>query len=336
MRKIYYFQRYSQKENWITNNTLLLLSRINQYRGDLFNKILNAILEESKITVNIGPSFFQQEKTTKSVTDGVIEQSSFKIVIETKLTNNFTLDQLTRHLSGFKNEYSKQILLALSSQQVSDRLRAEVNKYVKENHSDQKTKFASISFEDLIKIIDENISEYELEIKTILNEFRIFCEENKLINEKEFTLTAFSAGKSINENIQYNIYYDPAERSHIKAFNYIGLYSKQNIEYIGEVDKVVYCDYDKGKLIINNENKITLEEEEEKRIIDIIEQTDYYDLWKGVKFFLVKKFIKTNFKKTSGGPLRGKRYFNLKDFIDFDNTMSVEEICNSLKGKTWE
>ena len=98
MSKIHYFQRYSSKENWITNSTLLLLSRLHYYNRFKFESVLNSILNDNNLSINVSVNFTQQEKGNQSVVDGVISQDSFKIAVETKLHDNFTANQLIRHL----------------------------------------------------------------------------------------------------------------------------------------------------------------------------------------------------------------------------------------------
>jgi len=43
------------------------------------------MLVENNLSLNIGPSFTQQQWDPRSVVDGVILQDSFKVAIETKL-----------------------------------------------------------------------------------------------------------------------------------------------------------------------------------------------------------------------------------------------------------
>jgi hypothetical protein len=109
MAGIHYFQRFSQKENVATNNTLLLFSRLYHYSPLIFAKCLTEMLGDKDIEPGI--MFTQQMWSENSVPDGIINQSAFKIVIETKLSHLFNLDQLQRHLSSFHNEERKILLL---------------------------------------------------------------------------------------------------------------------------------------------------------------------------------------------------------------------------------
>jgi hypothetical protein len=49
MSEIHYFPRYSQRENVVTNNTLLLLLRLYQYNRFKFEKFLEAICAEQEV-----------------------------------------------------------------------------------------------------------------------------------------------------------------------------------------------------------------------------------------------------------------------------------------------
>ena len=100
------FRRYSQKENFVTNNTLLLLLRLNQYNRFKFQNFMESLCgDQEEIQLSTSWLHFQQQKATdKSVLDGFISQDSVKIAVETKLFDSFDLTQLENHLTVFKNE----------------------------------------------------------------------------------------------------------------------------------------------------------------------------------------------------------------------------------------
>ena len=109
--KIHYFQRYHDKENVATANTMLLLSRLYQYSSDRFFRFLKSEFFSDSFEPEI--TFNLQEKSTKSVPDATIRQESFKIVVETKMSDWFHSDQLVRHLESFHGEQYK-VLLTLA------------------------------------------------------------------------------------------------------------------------------------------------------------------------------------------------------------------------------
>ena len=123
MGSIHYFHRYSHKENVATNNTLLLFSRLPQNSPRKFKGFLNDLLEDTDL--NAGVYFNQQVKAKNSVPDGIISQTSFKVIIETKMHQNFVLKQLDDHLKSFEDE-KYQILLSLSQNQPISSLKNQI------------------------------------------------------------------------------------------------------------------------------------------------------------------------------------------------------------------
>ncbi len=73
MADIHYFPRYSQKENMVTNNTLLLFNRLYQHHTHRFKQFINLILEDSDLELDTTVKFSQQVKGTGSIPDAVVE-----------------------------------------------------------------------------------------------------------------------------------------------------------------------------------------------------------------------------------------------------------------------
>ena len=117
--QIHYFQRYHSKENVDTSNTMLMLSRLYNYNADKFFSMLNSLIlgedESPEITFDL------QVVGDDSVPDAVISQKSFKIVVETKLYNQFYKQQLVNHLEQFGAEDIK-VLLTLDPRPMKPQL----------------------------------------------------------------------------------------------------------------------------------------------------------------------------------------------------------------------
>src|SRR5579862_1370091 len=115
MSQIHYFQRYSQKENVDTNNTLLLLSRIQAEDPRLLRAVLLALFSEEGSEapeIEVGVRFEEQTKAMSgSIPDGRLRQSSLLIVVETKRKPSFKLAQIEAHLAAFSNETTRIMLL---------------------------------------------------------------------------------------------------------------------------------------------------------------------------------------------------------------------------------
>jgi hypothetical protein len=159
------------------------------------------------------------------------------------------------------------------------------------------------------------------------------------IDDGSRTMLAFATGDSMQDNLTYNIYYDPADRTHSKPFQYIGLYADMGIVAVGKVIKIVTCDYADEKLFGTLGYDIsTLTPDEYNRIKLTIENTKAYEdeLDSGLRFFLVDKFCATSYLKTSSYAIRSKRYFWLDEIDGFKQGMSSENLAQFLNGKTWE
>ncbi len=200
---------------------------------------------------------------------------------------------------------------------------------------------------EALKNIENKIQSVEVKVEEVKEEI-VNAEEEREITEKllneantsEDTMLAVTVNASRNENCKYSIYYDSVFRNHKSPFSFIGLYEDKQIFAIGKIEKMVYCDYDanvKGKLVSTTNLSIdTLTLDERERLVSIIENTKYYDLRKGHKFFIVDKFYDTYYRKKSPSPLRFKKYFLLNEITGFTKQSSTKEIAMLLDGKEWE
>ena len=225
MNATHYFQRYSQRENVVTNNTLLLFSRLYAHNPYNFAAFIN---ESLNISLDIGVSFVQQKRSSSqhSIPDGLISQSSFKIVIETKLDQNYDSDQLERHLSTFTNE-EHQILLLLSPTSPNDeficKVKADVQAFNKIHKQD--IQFVPTTFEAIIDSFESVLSNFDFQMKEIAEDFRAFLQEEDLLLSTPYLMRGVAVGGTLNENREFNLYYD---RSSYRDHTYIGLYADKS------------------------------------------------------------------------------------------------------------
>jgi len=334
MKEVHYFQRYTQKENWLTNSTLLLFNRLYLSSVLKFRDFVRNLSQASSVEVQFGITFGQQYHSEASVPDGLIRQESVEILIETKLHDSLRSDQLINHLSAFGPNASQRILLGLSKYPADSETVKAVVAEIKKNRDFRGVEFVSVTFDDVERAFREVLSDADTELAEMLNDYYALCAEENLIDKREQTMLAVTAGMSIAENLKYDIYYDPAERRNNQPFKYLGLYENKSIAAIGAVRKIVPCDLIDGKLVINDDSK--LDPGEIQRITQIIETTDYYDISEGSKFYLVDKFFPTDFRKTSPGSMRGKNYFDLEIFVDLDDDVTAEMLSHMLAHVTWE
>lgn len=182
--QIHYFQRYHSKENVDTSNTMLMLSRLYNYNADKFFSMLNTLIlgedESPEIT------FDMQVSGDDSVPDAVISQKSFKIVVETKLYNQFGMQQLLNHLQQFGAEEMK-VLLTLDPKPMKktlyDEFAVELKKYNAANMGrlSRPIKHVNLTFERLVEAMEDIVDERDTEIAAVLEDFKKYCFDEKLI-----------------------------------------------------------------------------------------------------------------------------------------------------------
>lgn len=337
MSEIHYFPRYSQKENVVTNNTLLLLLRLNQYNRFKFEKFMELLCDDLEVPLASSWLQFRQQKGTgKSVVDGYISQESIKIAVETKLGDEFDQEQLENHLKIFGTEQHKLLIL------LSPSLGENSNRYVKmvrEKALKQNIQLVHTSFEDIIQKTNACLSDHDEEMKALVDDFELFCSDMDLLPRDEYTMFVPPCGESYEENEKFSLYYCPATRNHRKA-KYLGIYKDKMVRSIGRIVKVVTCDVNinaKTVKLVDGGEKLT--KEEEKRIIGATRsaQDHDWDLSSGHKFFLFDALEKTEFKKLSAGGMWRHRYFDLENILGTKKMPNnVKELATLLRDKTWE
>lgn len=334
MSEIRYFQRYSQPENVVTNNTLSFLYKLYLHSRTKFENVLNGLGEDLP-EINVGPRFKQQIGKGNSVIDGLLYQESFTIAIETKLRDNFTAGQLIGHLDQL-HKGDVRLLVAISkgepNESVSEAVRAHM---IKDSVA---ARYCITTFEKLILAVEAELNEYEHEMTLITEDYRTFCEENNLIDFKDRTMLAVPAGHSLSENLKTSIYYEPASRNHSRGFAYLGLYDNRALRLVGKIEVVVETAYENGQLTILNTKAGKLSVAHKEEIVQLIESTKTgYWLHEPHRFYFVDAFTPINYKKETPGPLRGKKYFQLDQLpeVDFSTDLSGQQLANLLHQKQW-
>ena len=340
--KVHYFQRYQAKENVTTANTLLLLERFYQYSPDNFFRFLKSEYFSEQFDPEI--AFVLQEKNAESVADAAIIQESFKIVIETKLTDWFSADQLMRHLQAFRNQEYK-FLFTIASEPMDDRKKADVDKQIavyNEKHNLHITHI-NTTFEFLADAIQRNIDERDLQMMDILNDYREYCVHDNLIpvNDSWKFMRVQLAGTTFNFNVKANLYYDNIERG-FRAHDYLGLYKEKSVRAIGRLSaRILAVETDKGMEYESEMGEIT--EERKQSILSAIKDAEQYgyDLRHNKhRYFFVEKFYETDFRKITPRAPRGSRIFNLtellgKELLENEKLPDTAKIAELLKEKTW-
>ncbi len=338
--KVHYFQRYHGKENVATANTMLLLSRLYHYSSDKFFAFLKSdffsnSFGESEIAFNL------QEKTNDIVLDATITQPSFKIVVETKLSDWFYSEQFERYLNAFGDEKYKVMITLAPELMKEDKKKIFDEKLKSYNYNKGKTSsiiHVNTTFDELTKAIEEVVEDRDYEMRDILDDYRDYCyNDNLIINSDSWKFMRMQlAGTTLDFNKRENVYYDKIERG-FRPHDYLGLYKNKSVRAFGKIcARILAIKTEKGMQYDKEDGDVT-DERKEQICLAIEDGINYgYDL-SSIKhrYFFVEKFYETDFKKNTSRAPMGSRIFDLTAILEKEKLPSTQEIAELLKNKTW-
>ena len=335
--KIHYFQRYHEKENVATANTMLLLSRLYQYSSDKFFSFLKSEFFSDSFEPEI--VFNLQEKSVDSIPDATITQESFKIVVETKMSDWFYSNQLMRHLNSFKDEKYK-VMITLAPELMLESKKADFEQQLKDYNDTQTYPVIHINttFEGVANAIQEVIDDRDYEMREVLEDYLNYCFNDGLITVSDSWkfMRMQLAATTLDFNVREDIYYDNAERG-FRAHDYLSLYKNKSVRAVGKIcARILAVETIDGMQYEAEYGELT-EERKDKILRAIIDGDGYgYEL-RSIKhrYFFVEKFHETDFKKITPRAPMGSRVFDLTQILETDQLPSTQAIAELLKTKTW-
>ena len=323
--QIHYFQRYHSKENVDTSNTMLMLSRLYNYNADKFFSMLNSLIlgedESPEITFDL------QVAGDESVPDAVISQKQ----------------QLVNHLEQFGAEDIK-VLLTIDprpmKQQLFDEMTVELKKYNSENMERliHPIKHVNLTFEQLVEAMEDIIDDRDTEIISVLDDFKKYCFDEKLIPDGHKWMRAIVAGTTFQDNMDLNLFYDQESRK-FSEHGYIGLYKDKSIRAVGKLKKTIIAVEVEGKMTYRAESGEAPTPDEICRINEAIHRAEDYGYNLRTishRYFMVEKFYPIDFRKSSKNPIQKSKFFNLADMFGYKTMPDTEKIAADLNGRTWE
>lgn len=351
MRNVSYFPPYSQEENVVTNAVLLLLSHVHRLAPAIFSNLITAITD---VEYDVGPTFQNQVKISGGVgiPDALIRQAPFEIYIETKLGDDLSTTQIEDHLKTIKKNETAQgssILIGLTRSAIKPLLRKEL----KELCMKRNIRFFDTTFSEITDILENASEDFRIDLNLLLEEFRAFIQERGLEPPSKNRLLINPCGTSYDQNKDHHIYYDNPSRSKVFC-KYLGIYKDKSVSLIGEVLAVVSARLEKGEVVITENHPLSwidgkpreLTDKEKGRIKGIAEDSHYYNLrGEETRYYIVDKFVETNFKKMSKHGIQGHRYFVLDNpDTNADGAIpeifepgepTIEKIAEALEKNTW-
>jgi hypothetical protein len=269
-----------------------------------------------------------------SIPDLTIQQNSFSIFFETKLSDWFYSDQLQRHIEGIKNKSDINILFVLSNFELDDlqeRFKNDIKK-AKENG----VILQPTTFEDFVGALESVQSSDQY--KNFLREFVSYLDRTERLPKWKYMLDVVSCGGTLDE-VNRGVYICPDSGGayrHRRA-KYFGPYANKKVHSIFEIKAVVSIErgITAGKVKWKNHN-----ESDDNLIVEAINKIKESEQWRideantiDLQVFLLDNECSTNFfKSTSGGMVQSKLYF--WDIAkDCNNS---KELAEKLKNKSWE
>ena len=331
MSRISYFQRFSQKENHATNNTLLILRRFYDESPFKIERVVSSLIDEE---CRIGLAFTQQIKGTRSVPDALIVQQALRIFFETKRGGDLDEDQISRHIDTIAEDHADgqtDILIGLTKEPVAPNVFDVLKSLAKRST----ILFATVTFSQIMDVLREECAKYEHDLLVIVEDFEQYLSEENLLEERNQLLPIFPCGTSYSENEKFSLYYEPANRPCKRNYRIIGIYARKCVSLIGEVEEIVTGSFDGGQYVFETElGKVT--NEHKARVKEVIEKTEYYDLDAiPHRYYLVYRFLNSDIRKVLSGGIRGFRYLDLRELLpDFDQQRDypLDELAELLKG----
>ena len=335
--KIHYFQRYHSKENVATVNTMLLLSRLYSYSSDKFFRFLKS--EYFSDSFNPEIIFTLQEKSVDSVPDATITQESFKIVVETKMSDWFYNDQLLRHLNSFGDEKYK-VMITLAPELMEESKKSSFDAKLKEYNEKQAHPVIHINttFEALADAISDVLDDRDYEMQDVLSDYLNYCYNDGLIpvSDSWKYMRMQLAGTTFDFNVSSNVYYDNAERG-FRAHDTLGLYKNKSVRAIGKViARITAIEKEHGIKFKAEFGDLTEDRKETIRLAMADGDSHGYDLRTVEhRYFFVEKFYETDFKKVTPRAPMGSRIFDLTQVIGTDQLPDTEQLAEALKKESW-
>lgn len=333
--KIHYFQRYHGRENVATANTMLLLSRLYSYSSDKFFQFLKSGFFSDAFEPEI--VFNLQEKSVESTPDATITQESFKIVVETKMSDWFYSDQLLRHLKSFSDEKYK-VMITLAPELMNPEKKKEFEEQLKGYNTTQTypVMHVNITFEGIIDAIRDVIDDRDYEMQEVLDDYLNYCYNDELIivSDSWKRMRVQLAGTTFNFNVSENLYYDNIERG-FSAHDYLGLYKEKSVRAVGKIIAIITAVTTEDGIEYKSELG-ELTDERKQQICEAIEDGKNYGyVMTGERYFFVDKFFETDFRKITPRAPMGTRVFDLTQVLETEQLPETEGIAELLKTKTW-
>ena len=317
MPDITYFGSYHGAENHLTNNILLALKHLYRARPDFLSRFL---IEFGVDGATLGPTFQQQVRNSGvgSVIDGLIVQRPFYVGIETKRGDTFDNAQITRHCAAASDASrdGPRVVIGLRTGGRRERPAQPSRIAVEKGAEQQEIIFIERTFDSLVELLEGFKADHEPSLSEMIDDLRSYLVQQDLLDKTSRTLAAIPCGTSMLENERTDMYYQPAHRSIISAA-YIGAYSDKAVQLVGAITHIIDLGEDESPTFLKGER----DDEIIRRCLLVAHDSTYGDLLEqeAHRFYVVDRFARTHFVKTSSYGVLGRKYINLEPYLGESN-----------------
>ena len=155
-------------------------------------------------------------------------------------------------------------------------------------------------------------------------------------------MSVFPCRTSLETNLAYGLYCEPADRPTKAGSRFIGFYAYKRVGHLAGIGTVVTGRVGPHGFVVRRTEKGELSREEAGRINGAIGRLrrDFDPDFSRVeqRFYLLEEIHATDFEKASKYGLRRGRDFDLSCWLDDvdEKQYSAEEVAEELCGKEWE
>ncbi len=297
MSELSYFQRYSQRENHITNNVLLMLRMLYRQHPSKLQTVIEGVLTQSDVEdleLEVGPVFKQQQVASDSIPDAIIHQQPFVVMVEVKPGDKWNRPQIKRHIKSAKSLGERNTVLLLLSKAHDPMFDTKLIELSKKSN----VRLVHSTFETLINLIDSEavVALHETNLRDVVDDFKDLLWEEDLLDDP-YEMFAFGCSQTLEWNLENRIYYDHLSRPS-KANVLTGFYSKKEIHAIGSVTCTVVGSPAKG-WTVESKHKSKSDKDVIKDVKNRVKSTAGDFSEEPLRWYIYDELFKTSFKKST-------------------------------------
>ena len=327
-QEISLFSGYNQRENRLTNYTMLLIKLLYDESPKLYRDFLQNLIPNENIDPI--PTFSQQLRKAKSIPDACIVQTPYTIYFETKDSEWFYDDQLERHLSELAQDgVGRKVLIALCPFESGGQ------KKVFENLSQKysgKVGMYAFAFQDFIDALPKLSPESRL--AQIISEYESYLTEQGMLGTWESWIDVVNCAARPTDVSQHLVYTCPAKGgaySHYRC-RFLGAYSDRRVSHVASIRGLV-------DLYKQTEPKVLWKNDDssDEDLVSLATQRAELVLPghpEDLRVFVLADAFETDFKKDSAGGMYGhKQYFDLG--ILGKPPKTAKDAAELVRGRGW-